>query len=155
MFEDKNELLVVVLGGIFLFVLGLVAGTWLDSPSTTTSSTSQVEEQVEEAVAEGSKVVKFVSKSVSGTVAEVSDPLLVLEEAGDTLSFKVSPDVRIVKVTLPSPTVTVTPPAEPKREEIRLDQIKVGDKVDALLSSQPDGSFLATEVTVLVESMSQ
>ncbi len=155
---------------IFVAIVVVVAAGWLavgqlskkmgTAPSPLEVSEVPTEVPTTEAptAAEGAesvtanKVVKHISQSVSGTVKSISGQTMVLEEDGDTLSIKVAADATIVKVTLPSPTA---PPEEteeaPTREEISLAQIKVGDKVDALLASQPDGSFLANDVTVLVE----
>jgi hypothetical protein len=99
------------------------------------------------------KVVKYVSKSVSGKVKSVSGQTITLEENGDSLSFAVAPSARITRITVPSPTaLPEETSAEPTQEQITLEQIQVGANVDATLTSQPDGSFAATEVTVMVES---
>ena len=122
-----------------------------ETPEKVVTGTPTAAEKAESVTA--NKVVKHISKSVSGAVKSVSGQTIVLEEDGDTLSVEVASDATITKVTLPSPTAL---PEElgtaPTREKISLVQIKVGDKVDALLVSQPDGSFLANEVTVLVET---
>lgn len=147
---------------VIVGVLGLAVFGWsfVSKKTTTPTTTTEIPSAGEEATpasAVGSitanKVVKHISKSVSGTVKSVSGQTIVLEEDGDTLSIEVTPEATITKVTLPSPTAL---PEEsgtaPTRAKISLAQVRVGDKVDALLVSQPDGSFLANDVTVLVET---
>ena len=140
MFEDKKELLLLGLGILLSLGLGCAVGLSYNQGGQEAAPAVEMGEEGEESESVVSnKVVKFISKSVSGTVKSLSDQTLVLEEGGDTLTVEVALDARIVRVAPPSPT----------REEIRLSQVKVRDKVDALLYSQPDGSFLANEVSVI------
>ena len=149
---------------LIIWVVALLSGGigFLTGSSRTAKQTPVVETVGKEPVsspervtASDNKVVKFISKSVSGKVKSVSGDELTLEEDGDSLTFRVSPEARITRVVIPSPTALPeeagndTPP-EP--ETIKLGNIAVGEQVDATLTSQPDGSFVATEVTVLVES---
>jgi hypothetical protein len=139
MFEDKKELLLLSLGILFSLGVGCRIGLsyGLGQPLTgqdTTLATSGEEKAVTE-----NKVVKYISRSVSGIVRSITDQEMVLEDRGDTLTVEVALDARILRMTPSS------------QEEIRLNQVKVRDRVDALLFSQPDGSFLASEVTVLAD----
>lgn len=112
------------------------------------------------------KVVKFIAKSVSGNLKAISGRTMILEAKGNTLSIEVAEEARINRLTIysPKPPEPGIPPeeipeepepeniTEQKLEEIDLIQLKAGDRVDALLNSQPDGSFIAVEVTVMVEA---
>ena len=160
----KNSLItfaaVVGVVGLAVFgwsVVSKKSATESSSDQIATSQTPSAGEETTTASAVGSitanKVVKHISKSVSGAVKSVSGQTIVLEEDGDTLNVEVAPEANITKVTLPSPTaLPEESDTSPARVKISLAQIKVGDKVDALLVSQPDGSFLANDVTVLVET---
>jgi len=137
--------------------MGFVAGSSYGSrktPSAGTSGQAALEGKPTQPAGVCSittnKVIKHIAENAAGKVKSLSGKTLVLEEAGDTLEVEVAPNARIFRVTLPSPNAAPEA-AVPQREEWSLEKIKVGDQVEALLASQPDGSFLASEVTVFVE----
>lgn len=156
--QDKKQLTAFLGIALLAFFLGVFAGFFArdrfsggeTSPAAPVSPTSSLGERGEEP---SSKVVKHVTKSASGEVVKVADDELQISEGGDTLGILVAFDAKVTRITIPKSAALPENASSmvPRREEIKLSGIKVGDKVEALLQSQPDGSFEATEVTVFVE----
>lgn len=96
-------------------------------------------------VGAANKVVKSTMQTVSGQIAEISSDSITLADGGDTLTFKVGPEIKPVKL-LPPPvpsgkeaTSGGAVPQPGKEEELKLADLKVGDSVTASVFLKPEG----------------
>jgi len=152
---------------IFAGIVVVVAGGWLGVSSllkrggTGTSSTlpgAPSAEKVAEAPTAAektpatSKVVVDeeetapgeVTKGLSGTVASVSGQTLVLEAEGERVQITTDAQTQITRRTWPKGAEA------PEIVDITLDQLQVGDKVDAFVKVT-GGKATASSITVIVE----
>ena len=153
----KNSLIV------FVGVAVVVAGGWLGvsrflKTRTTTPSSGALEAVVAEAptavekTPETSKVVVDeeetapgeTTKGLSGTVAVVSGQIVVLESEGDRVQITTDADTQITRRTWPKGAES------PEVVSITLDQLQVGDKVDAFVKIV-GGKATASSIIVIVE----
>ena len=157
----KNALIifagiVVVVAGGWLGVSSLLkrGGTGTPSTSTGAPSAEKVTETptaVEKTPATSKVVVDETEtssgetlKAVSGKIISISDQTLVLEAEDDRLQIEVAPDAKIVRTVIPSGSDT------PQVTEIKIDQLQIGERVDALVKIE-GGKATASNVNVIVE----
>ena len=153
----KNSLI------IFAGVVVVVAGGWLGvsrllKTRTTTPSSGAPEVSVTgaptavEKTPETSKVVVDeeetaqgeTTKGLSGTVAAISGQIVVLESEGDRVQITTDADTQITRRTWPKGAES------PEVVSITLDQLQVGDKVDAFVKIV-GGKATASSIIVIVE----
>ena len=149
----KNSLI------IFAGVVLIVAGGWfgvnflLKREGTPTSTIELVKAPtVVEKTAETSKVVVDeeetaqgeTTKGLSGTIASVSGQVVVLESEGDRLQVALGPETEITRRTWPKGA------KEPEIINITLEQLQIGDKVDAFVTIV-GGKATASSIIVIVE----
>ncbi len=146
---------------IFAGILVVVAGGWfgvnqlLKRTKTTTPSSGVSTTEAPTAVEktpETSKVVVDeaetapgeITKGLSGAVVSVSGQTVVLEAEGERLQITVDANTQITRRTWPSGADA------PQVAEITLDQLQVGDKVDAFVKVT-GGKAAASSIIVIVE----
>ena len=154
----KNSLI------IFAGILAVVAGgwfgvNWLLKMRTAAPSSEEVPEApaaeaptAVEKTPETSEVVVDeeetapgeTTKGLSGTVAAISGQTLILESEGDRVQITTDAETKITRRTWPKGAES------PQRENITLDQIQVGDKVDAFVKVV-GGKATASSIIVIVE----
>ena len=146
---------------IFAGIVVVVAGGWLGvsqllrkAPTATGGTKTETTEAptVIEKTPETSKVVVDeeetapgeITKGLSGTVASVSGQTVVLEAEGERVQITTDAETRITRRTWPKGAES------PEIVDITLDQIQVGDKVDAFVKVT-GGKATASSITVIVE----
>ncbi len=147
---------------IFTGTVVVVAGIWWGVSQVLKTRTTSPSETPEEVVAETptaaektpqtSKVVVDeeetapgeVTKGLSGTVAAVSGQTVVLEAEGERVQVLTDANTKITRRTWPKGA------ENPEIVDITLDQIRVGDKVDAFVKVV-GGKTTASSVIVIVE----
>ena len=155
----KNSLI------IFAGILVVVVGGWFGvnqllkmrtaAPSSEESKTTEAIENAPTAVEktpETSKVVLDETetssgetfKAVSGEIVSISGQTLVLEVEGDRLQVEVAPEAKIARTVLPTGSGT------PQVTEIGIEQLQIGERVDALVKIE-GGKATATNLNVIVE----
>lgn len=151
--NSKSALAVVVV--VIFFLLGASGGYFLGRSGQTPSLLVKATPQG--GAAFYNRVVKAISETVEGEIKEIAGEQVVLQDGDDTLSFKVPATARINLIRLPpapkpeeatkSGTETPRPPVN---EEISFGELKVGQRLTAMLSATPEG-LIAYSLTVLVE----
>lgn len=149
---------------IFAGVVVVVAGGWFGinqllkartgAPSLENASTAaateaptaveKTPETSEVVVDEAETAPGEVTKGLSGTVVSVSGQTLVLESEGDQVQITTDAETKITRRIWPKGAEA------PQRENITLDQIQVGDKVDAFVKVV-GGKATASSIIVIVE----
>ena len=149
----KNQRLLIILA--LVLVLGVaswvVSGKLLQKTEPPEVSIMEVP-TAKEATSETSKVVLEETetssgetfKVVSGKIIAISGQTVVLEAGGDQLQVLVAPDAKITQTTLPSGSG-----ATPQVTEITLDQLQVGQPVDAFVKIEGEQAT-ATNLNVIV-----
>lgn len=155
----KNSLI------IFAGIVIVVIGGWLGvnqllkmrtaAPSPEEAATAEAIERAPTAVEKTPETSEVVvdqaetapgetTKGLSGTVAAISGQTLILESEGDRVQITTDAETKITRRTWPKGAES------PQRENITLDQIQVGDKVDAFVKVV-GGKATASSIIVIVE----
>ncbi len=155
----KNSLI------IFAGILVVVAGGWLGvnqllkmrtaAPSSEEDLTTGAIEKAPTAAEKTSETSKVVLdetetssgetfKAVSGEIISISDRTLLLEVEGDRLQVEVAIDAKIARTVLPTGSGT------PQVTEIGIEELQIGERVDALVKIE-GGKATATNLNVIVE----
>lgn len=146
---------------IFAGIVVVVAGGWLGvskllrkAPTATGGTKTETTEAptAAEKTPATSKVVVDeeetapgeVTKGLSGTVASVSGQTVVLESGGERVQITTDANTQITRRTWPKGA------ENPEIVNITLDQIQVGDKVDAFVKVV-SGQATASSITVIIE----
>ena len=154
----KNSLvifagIVVVIAGGWLGVNQLLKKTKTTTPPSKTPAAEVTEAPTAvEKTPETSKVVVDeeetaqgeTTKGLSGTVAAISGQIVVLESEGDRVQITTDADTQITRRTWPKGAES------PEVVSITLDQLQVGDKVDAFVKIV-GGKATASSIIVIVE----
>ena len=86
-----------------------------------------------------------IFKAVSGEVVSISGVTLILEAGGDSLQVKATSGTKISQTTLPGGSQT-----KPQTTEITLNQIQIGQRVDALIKIEGDQA-VATNINAILK----
>ncbi len=140
--KKENLILIAVIGGVILLGIGFYLGliytqkqiekTQIESPLTTLLA---------------SKVINGLKTIASGEVKEISSRNLTLSKDGDTLTVSIREDAPIYRIVPPEEVTEIPQPIA--REEIKFEEIKVGDKVSISCQLKTDATLEGNEVTIL------
>ncbi len=159
---NKGSSLMMLVVAVLLLAGGMGGGYFLGSGSKALKSTGSAVNLTPKQSPEGgavfyNKVIKAISQSAEGSVAEVNGDSVTLTDKGDSLTFKVVSSAKVTRITMPkavapaeSTNSAQTAPQPPTTEDIALNQVKVGDRVSALLIVTADG-LQAYNLTVFVQ----
>ncbi len=162
--STKGSSLMMVLVAVLLVAGGLAGGYFLGagtSPKAVKRSRPAAALMPKQSAEGGStfynQVIKAISQSAEGNVAEINGNSVTLTDKGDSLTFTAVSGAKVTRITMPkavSPSETTasaqTAPPPPTTEDIALNQVKVGDRVSALLSVTADG-LQAYSLTVFTQ----
>lgn len=161
--STKSSSLMMVLVAVLLVAGGMIGGYFLGSGSgaKATKPNPAVALTPKQSPEGGStfynQVIKAISQSAEGEVADVNGDSVTLKDKGDSLTFTVVSGAKVTRITMPkavtpaeSTNSAQTAPKPPTTEDIALNQVKVGDRVSALLSVTAEG-LKAYSLTVFVQ----
>jgi hypothetical protein len=115
------------------------------APSAAVSSIREATKETNKTVLDETKTSSGQTlKAVSGKLVSLDGQKMVLESEGDRVQVLVSPDAKITRTTF-----SQDKDSAPRMEVIALGDIRVGDRVDALVKTE-DGSALVSSVNVVV-----
>lgn len=87
------------------------------------------------------------SALLSGEIQEISGNSLTLDNSGEILIISVKGDASIYRLI--SPEKTTKTPQSASREDIKIGEIKIGDRANITCQLKADGTLEGTEVVVL------
>lgn len=162
--SGKVNQIFMVFGSALFLVIGLVGGYFLGagaSPKAVKDASPAVALTPKQSPEGGAtfynQVIKAISQSAEGEVADVNGDSVTLKDKGDSLTFTVVSGAKVTRITMPKAVAPAeatnsaqTAPKPPTSEDIALNQVKVGDRVSALLSVTADG-LKAYSLTVFAQ----
>ncbi len=87
------------------------------------------------------------SALLSGEIKEISGNSLTLSNGGDSLIISIKGDASIYRLVSPEKTAKTPQPAS--REDIKIEEIKVGNRANITCQLKADGTLEGIEVVIL------
>ena len=137
--KKETLIAIVIIGGLILLGIGFSLGL---------SSGQKAIKEVKAPLADllESKVITGLITTASGEVTEISDRNLTLSKEGDTLTISIREDTPIYRLVPPEEATEVPQPIA--REEIKFDELKVGDGANIICGLKADGTLEGIEITI-------
>jgi len=131
-----------IVGGVVLLSLGFYSGSyWVKQQALKVGSEPSVANLL------NSKVINGLTAVANGQIKEVSGRNLIIAANGETLSVSVKDDADIGRLLPTKENTNIPQPMA--REDIKFEEMKVGDQVNIFCNLKTDLSLEGSNITVL------
>jgi len=137
----RNILLMTIVVSI---IIGLGTGFLLGQQYTRSGVLNPIEEL------QASWTIRSVHVLASGTVVEIGDRTITIEQRDDTRTIPLKAQAPVARLLPPEPTGSPKDVPFPKRELILFEDIQMGDVVNIFAEVKLDGSLEGVGVDVIV-----
>lgn len=141
--KKESLIAIAVIGGIILLGIGFYLGlTYAQKQIEKAKTSSPMADLLT------SKVIDGFKTNASGKVAEISGYNITINNEGDSLLILIREDAPIHRLVPPEKTAKAPQPTS--REDIKIEEIKVGNRANITCQLKADGTLEGTEVVILL-----
>ena len=138
---DKKQLVIVIIGGIILLLLGSVLGVVM------TQKPQQVKVNAVNSLS--SRVISSII--AYGEVKKVDGKTITLTNLGDEMKILIADNAQVYSFSIPA-TTDKNKSASPVQQIVKIENIKIGDKVNVTMRLSSTGKMQGSSVVILPPS---